>query len=226
LTLRLGAFNLSRVPNGETLENDFSQYQLVTEIEHRHTIRARPGTARLTLFRNRGNFSRFDDAIALGQATGASVDPSLTRRRMSRLGADINIEQEITDALGLFARAGIADGAIEPYDFTDIDRTVAVGGVLKGTRWGRGDDAVGFAAVANGISRDHQRYLDAGGIGVLVGDGKLPHPGAELIGEAYYDWQPVKGINVTLDYQFIANPAYNRDRGPANVFALRLHGAF
>ncbi len=131
----------------------------------------------------------------------------------------------MTGALGLFARAGIADGAIEPYDFTDIDRSVAVGGALNGKGWDRADDRIGFAAVVNGISRAHERYLDAGGIGVLVGDGKLPHPGAEMIAEAYYDWQPLRGVDVTLDYQFIADPAYNRDRGPANIVALRLHGA-
>ncbi len=225
-TLRLGAFNLSKVPNGETLESDFSQYQLDAEIEHRHSIAGHPGAVRVTLFRNRGNFSRFDDAIALAAATGGSVDPNLTRRRMTRPGADINVEQEVTDTLGLFARAGLADGAIEPYDFTDIDRTVAVGGALKGNGWGRADDTVGLAAVVNGISKAHERYLNAGGIGVLVGDGKLPHPGAEMIAEAYYDWQPLHGVNVTVDYQFIAHPAYNRDRGPANVLALRLHGAF
>ena len=132
----------------------------------------------------------------------------------------------MTDTLGLFARAGITDGAIEPYDFTDIDRTAAVGGALKGKGWGRADDTIGFAAVVNGISKAHERYLNAGGIGVLVGDGKLPHPGTEMIAEAYYDWQPLHGVNVTLDYQFIANPAYNRDRGPADVVALRLHGGF
>jgi len=225
-TLRVGAFNLSKIPNGETLERDFSQYQLDAEIEHRHQINGHPGAVRLTLFSNRGQFSRFDDAVALAQATGAPVDPVPTRRRMTRPGADINIEQEVSDTLGLFARAGIADGAIEPYDFTDIDRTAAVGGALKGTGWGRGNDAISFAAVVNGISKAHQRYLQAGGIGVLVGDGALPHPGAEMIGEAYYDWQSMRGVNVTLDYQFIANPAYNRDRGPANVLAVRLHGAF
>ena len=224
-TLRFGAFNLSKIPNGETLERDFSQYQLVGEIEHRHSLAGHPGAVRVTLFRNRGNFSRFDDAVALAAATGGPVDPSLTRRRMTRLGGDINIEQEVTDTLGLFVRAGITDGAIEPYDFTDIDRTAAIGGALKGKSWGRADDAIGFAAVIDTISKAHERYLDAGGIGVLVGDGKLPHPGAEMIAEAYYDWQPVRGVNVTLDYQFIANPAYNRDRGPANVLALRLHGA-
>ncbi|MDI1295158.1 MAG: carbohydrate porin [bacterium] len=126
----------------------------------------------------------------------------------------------------MFARAGVSDGAIEPYDFTDIDRTLAVGGALGGKAWGRPDDRIGFAGVINGISKAHERYLNAGGIGVLVGDGKLPHPGSEYIAEAYYNWQAVRGLNVTLDYQWIANPAYNRDRGPAKIAAVRLHGAF
>jgi len=145
---------------------------------------------------------------------------------MTRLGGDLNMEQELTATLGLFARAGISDGAIEPYDFTDVDRTASIGGTVKGKGWSRTDDGIGFAAIVNGISKAHQAYLQAGGIGVLVGDGQLPHPGAEAIAEAWYDWQPVHGANLTLDYQFIANPAYNRDRGPANVLALRLHGAF
>lgn len=225
-TLRLGGFNLSKVPNGETLERDFGQYQVDLEVEHRHRIAGHPGAVRLTVFRNRGRFGRFDDALMLASAAGGAPDTALVRRRMSRLGVSANVEQEVTDTLGLFVRAGLADGAIEPYDFTDIDRTIAVGGQLKGSGWGRSDDKIGFAAVVNGISREHQRYLDAGGIGVLVGDGKLPHPGAEAIAEAYYDVQAMKGINVTVDYQLIVNPAYNRDRGPANVLALRLHGSF
>ena len=225
-TFRPGAFNLSKVPNGETLERDFSQFQFVSEVEHRHSIAGHPGAVRVTMFRNRGNFSRFDDALALAAVTGRAVDPSLTRRRMSRTGGHINIEQEVTDTLGLFARAGISDGAIEPYDFTDIDRTVAAGGTLKGKSWGRPDDRIDLAAVVNGISKAHKRYLDAGGIGVLVGDAKLPHPGSEMIAEAYYDWHAARAIDVTLDYQFIGNPGYNRDRGPANVVAVRFHGAF
>lgn len=224
--LRFGAFNLSKVPNGEVLEHDFSQYQLDLEVEHRHQIGGHPGALRVTLFQNRGQFGRFDDALALANTTGEQADTALVRRRMSRPGVDVNVEQEVTDSLGLFARAGLNDGAIEPYDFTDIDRTVAIGGALKGTGWGRGDDTIGLAGVVNAISKEHERYLEAGGIGVLVGDGRLPHPGAEWIAEAYYDWQAIKGINVTLDYQLIANPAYNRDRGPANILAVRLHGAF
>jgi high affinity Mn2+ porin len=29
--------------------------------------------------------------------------------------------------LGIFARAGLANGDVEPYEFTDVDRTVAAG---------------------------------------------------------------------------------------------------
>ena len=97
---------------------------------------------------------------------------------------------------------------------------------VGGGRWGRKSDTVGLALIANGISRENQRYLAAGGLGVLVGDGQLPHPGTEAIGEVYYSWRPLQPVAVTADYQLVANPGYNRDRGPANIFALRLHGQF
>ena len=225
-TVRFGAFNLSKVPNGETLETGFGQYQLDAELEHRQSIGGHEGAVRLTLFRNRGRFSRYDDAVALAAATGQPVDPTLTRTRRTRMGASLDIEQAVSDSVGLFARAGIADGAIEPYDFTDIDRSVQLGAAIQGKAWHRPADRIGVAGVVNGISRAHQRYLDAGGLGVLVGDGRLPHPGPEYISELYYDFVPHRGTALTLDYQFVANPGYNRDRGPAHVFALRLHGAF
>ncbi|WP_294253477.1 carbohydrate porin [uncultured Sphingomonas sp.] len=225
-TLRAGLFNLSKVPNGETLERDFRQYQVDVEVEHRHMLGGQPGAIRVTGFRNRGQFGRFDDALALAAAQGQVADTALVRQRTTRTGIGVNAEQAVTSTLGLFARAGFADGSIEPYDFTDIDRTAQFGASLNGAGWGRANDRIGLVGIVNGISRAHQSYLDAGGLGVLVGDGKLPHPGSEAIAEAYYDWQPRKGFDVTLDYQFIANPGYNRDRGPANVFAVRFHGGF
>ncbi|WP_203311073.1 carbohydrate porin [Sphingomonas beigongshangi] len=225
-TLRVGAFNLSKVPNGETLESRFGQYQLDAEVEHRHTIDGQPGALRVTLFRNRGRFGRFDDALSLAAQTGDPIDTASVRRRQTRLGVAANAEQQLGDALGLFARAGVADGSIEPYDFTDIDRTAQLGMALKGAAWHRAADTVGVVAIVNGISRDHRAYLAAGGIGVLVGDGRLPHPGAEWIGETYYKFVAARGIETSLDYQLVVNPAYNRDRGPANIVAVRLHGAF
>ena len=225
-TLRLGAFNLSRVPNGETLETRFQQYQLDAEVEHRHSVSGRPGAVRVTLFRNRGAFGRFDDAVALAASTGTDADTAQVRRRRTRAGISFNGEQAVTDSLGVFVRAGTADGQVEPYDFTDIDRTGQMGLALRGGRWGRATDTVVAVFIVNDISRAHQRYLDAGGLGVLVGDGRLPHPGAEQIGEAYYKLVAAKGVEFTLDYQYIANPGYNRDRGPANILAVRAHGAF
>ncbi len=101
------------------------------------------------------------------------------------------------------------------------------GGVqLKGKRWGRDRDEVGVALIANDISGVRQRYLDAGGLGILVGDGRLPHPGPELIGETYYDLAVAGPFHVAADAQLIVNPAYNRDRGPVPVFAIRAHAQF
>ena len=225
-TARAGLFNLSRVPNGVALESDFSQNEIVVEGEHRHHIAGRDGAVRLTLFRNRGQFSRFDDAVALAATTGGPIDLALTRRRMTRAGIAFNAEQDVTANLGVFVRAGTTDGAIEAYDFTDIDRTLAIGGALKGKAWGRPQDTLAMARVVNGISAAHERFLAAGGMGVLVGDGQLPHPGDEQIIEAYYAFRPVVWAAITLDVQRITNPGYNRDHGPANVVGVRLHAGF
>jgi high affinity Mn2+ porin len=65
----------------------------------------------------------------------------------------------------------------------------------------------------------------AGGLGILVGDGQLPHPGPEQIIESYYSF-PIRSWQATVDYQFIANPAYNRDRGPVSIIGMRLHAQF
>ena len=225
-TLRAGLFNLSKLPNVPSLETDLSQYQLVSEVEHRHTIAGHAGAVRLALWANHGRFLKLADAIAVYTTTHTMPDPASLRRDQTRIGGQIDAEQELTANLGIFLRAGISDGSLETYDFTDIDRTLNLGAQLKGTGWGRADDRIGLAGVINGISHTRQTYLADGGLGVLVGDGRLPHPGNEMIVESYYDWQAVKGVNLTADYQFIANPGYNRDRGPAHVIALRLHGAF
>ncbi len=51
----------------------------------------------------------------------------------------------------------------------------------------------------------------------------VPHPGPEKIVETYYEGTLLPFLKVTLDYQYIANPAYNRDRGPVSVVAVRVH---
>jgi high affinity Mn2+ porin len=138
---------------------------------------------------------------------------------------NLNVEQQVAPDVGVFGRVGWAGGQVEPYEFTDVDHTVSAGLSFGGKRWHRANDTFGIAAVVNGISSEHIAYLQAGGLGILVGDGQLPHPGPEEIVETYYRL-PVKSWQVTADYQFIVNPAYNRDRGPVSVISLRLHAQF
>jgi high affinity Mn2+ porin len=225
-TLRGGVFNLSKVPNSEHLEYDFSQFQGIAEIEERHEIGGRKGAVKITGFLSRGRMGAFDDAVALAQATGAPPDIAAVRRYRSRTGVSVNLEQEVADNLGVFVRAGAAGGDVEPYEFSDIDRTAAAGLSLKGARWGRKDDTFGLAAVVNEISSAHQRFLAAGGTGILVGDGQLPHAGPEQILETYYDLAAYGPAHISLDYQAVNHPAYNRDRGPVSIAAVRLHAQF
>ena len=224
-TLRGGVFDLSIIPNDIELDPHFGQFQWVGEIERRYELWGQPGKLAVTGFLTRGRMGSFADAIALAAVTGGPADIAAVRHYNSRAGVSFNLEQQVTADLGLFARAGITNGNIEPYEFSDIDRTAAAGLALAGKSWGRPDDTVGLAGVINGISGVHQAYLNAGGLGILIGDGMLPHPAPERIVEAYYQL-PVSFFKLTLDYQFIVNPAYNADRGPASVVAARLHAQF
>jgi high affinity Mn2+ porin len=224
-TLRGGWFDLSVVPNSTDLDASFDQFQWVAEIERRYDLWGHPGKIAVTGFLSRGRMGSFQDAINLAQVTGGPANIAAVRKYQSRAGISMNVEQEITSDLGVFMRAGWADGNIEPYEFTDVDRTVAAGFSLKGKQWGRPDDTFGLAGIVNDISGVHQQFLNAGGLGILVGDGMLPHPSPEQIFETYYAF-PLLASTVTLDYQFIVNPAYNRDRGPVSVVGARMHLEF
>jgi len=166
------------------------------------------------------------DAIALGQATGTTPSTADVRRLRNKDGIGLNLEQQITTDLGFFARASMIQGDIEEDDFTDIDQSISAGLSLTGARWGRPDDTVGLAGVVNRISHDGKLYLEAGGLGGIIGDGQLPNAGPEQIIETYYSIPVFSFAHVTVDYQFIKNPAYNRDRGPVSIFGIRTHVEF
>jgi len=221
-TLRAGLFDLSIAPNQTALDPTFGQFQWVGEIERRYSIWDQPGKVAVTGFLTRGRMGSFEDAIQLAALTGGPANIAAVRQYQSRGGISMNLEQQLMPNVGFFARAGIADGNKEPYEFTDIDRTVAAGLSISGKKWGRDDDTFGIAGVVNGITSVHQAFLNAGGLGILVGDGQLPNPGTERILETYYSF-PVFASKVTLDYQLIVNPAYNRDRGPVSVLGFRVH---
>ena len=225
-TLRGGLFDLSNIPNSEHLEPGGHEFQIILEAERRHDLLGQPGKALITAFLSRARMGLLDEAVARARSTGTPVDIAAVRQYRGRVGMSFSFEQQLAADMGLFARGGVAGGNVETYEFTDIDRTVAIGLSLKGTRWTRARDTVGVAAIVNGISAARERYLDAGGLGVLIGDGQLPRPGPEQILETYYSAAVVSQSFLTLDYQRVVNPGYNRDRGPASIFALRVHAQF
>ena len=225
-TLRTGLFALSRIPNTTKLDTGFGQFEMVAEAEERHAWWGRPGKLKLLGFINRGRMGAYRDAVRLGQASGQTPDTALVRRYASLPGAAVNLEQQISNTLGVFARVSFNDGSKEAYEFTEINRSLALGLSLKGADWGRPDDVAGLAAVINGLSRPARAYFAAGGMGILIGDGQLPHYGGESIIEAYYNAQITDWLAAGADYQLVVNPAYTRDRGPVSILGARLHAQF
>jgi high affinity Mn2+ porin len=225
-TWRAGVFDLSNVPNSAHLEPALHEFQLLGELERRHEIGGRPGRVQLTAFDSRGRMGLLDEAVSAAAASGMPVDIAAVRSFRSRLGVSASLEQQLAPDLGLFARLGKAAGNVETFEFTDLDRAIEAGGSLQGNSWGRAHDTLALAAMLNGISAARERYLDAGGLGIVVGDGRLPHPGAEKIVETYYQAALRDWLRVTGDYQWVGNPAYNRDRGPVSILALRVHLQF
>jgi high affinity Mn2+ porin len=121
-----------------------------------------------------------------------------------------------------FIKASWNDGKNETWAFTEIDRSIATGFLLEGSLWKRKNDNLGIAMVVNGLSNDHKQYLSLGGYGFIIGDGKLNYATEQTI-ELYYSLNVWKKIFITPDYQFVNHPAYNKDRGPVHLVALRLH---
>jgi high affinity Mn2+ porin len=224
-TFRAGVFDGPVVPNSTDLDPSFGQFQMVGEIERRYELWGQPGKILFTGYLTRARMGNFTEAVQLAALTGAPADLSLVRSYTSKTGISANLEQQILPGVGLFARAGYTPGNLEAYAFTDDDATLAGGTSVSAKFWGRPSDTLAIAGVLNTISKAHEAYLAAGGYTALIGDGALPNPGPEKILEAYYTL-PVYSWQLTFDYQFIANPAYNRDRGPVSVVATRLHSQF
>jgi len=225
--LRVGRFIQPKLPNQQQLDRDiFSHYGDQIELEHSHMLGGQPGTVRLLAFHNRTRMSRFQDALNFAASTGTTPDINAVRTDVQgKSGFGINIEQAVNDDVGLFLRASRADGKTETYAFTEIERSLSGGVLVKGRSWGRADDTLGVAFARNGLSSVHRRYLEAGGVGFFIGDGSLNYR-PEMIYETFYNIKVAKAAWLTFDWQYIRNPAYNADRGPVNVGSVRLHTEF
>lgn len=226
---RIGRMTGPKAPN--MLPTDFQiakHYGDQVEVERAHTLLGQPGKLRLLAWRNRAVLSTFKDALDYLKANpDADRQAILAVRKGEKIkyGAGINIEQAINDDLGFFLRAMKADGRTETYAFTETDGSIAVGFALKGAAWGRGMDTLGVGQAYNTLSADRRKYLEAGGISFFIGDGALNYKPEQLF-EIYYSLNVWKNTFLSADYQRMRNPAYNADRGPADFFAVRLHGEF
>jgi high affinity Mn2+ porin len=167
----------------------------------------------------------YADALGMPATTANYPDITQTRRVRTNYGGVFNIEQAITADLGVFSRASWSPGEVEIVGWTDVHRALSVGTVLKGTSWSRPDDRIGVAGVIEALSPVGRRYFTAGGMGILIGDGTMTYR-EEQIFETYYAYKVNRFTTVTFDYQHIANPAYNADRGPVSFYSARLHAEF
>ena len=234
-TLRYGFFQLPNQRNGFTAEGQFlvipgestagdgsflRSWGMVVEQERRYGVKDHPGTVRLLAYVNQGRFGSYRAALS---APGTDID--LTHAYRHEYGFGLNAEQEITKNVGVFSRLGWNDGHSEAWMFADANYTASLGASVKGAAWRRPEDTVGLAGVWSGISRNNRLFLQAGGTGILDGDGALSYS-AEKVMEMYYDCKIAKHLHGALDYQFVANPAFNNARGPVSVFGTRLHWEF
>ena len=220
---RAGYFLLPDQPNGANFDTRLGRRgQYIGELELRHDQFDLPGKLRLIAWFSRGYSGSFGE-VNYNPLYGGDI--TLTRRGRPGNGFVVNVEQALTADLGFFARLSWRNGHNEIMSFTDIDRAFSAGLVQKGTPWGRPKDKVGMAFAVNALNSGYRIFLTNGGLGINIGDGYLTYR-RESVFETYYALNLNEWSTLTFDYQHIANPGYNADRGPASVFALRLHTEF
>ncbi len=227
-TFRFGEALLSKRANGMTLQKNLQNAHSENfEFEVRpHLLPGRESAVRLLTFMNYANMGDYHHAIDLFLA-GKTPTPEIGAHPQQvalKYGFAMNAEQEFTDDLRGFVRAGWNEGQHESWNYTEVDQTVAFGADLRGKLWSRPRDKFGIAFVGNGISHNHREYLALGGLGFLLGDGKLTY-GPEKVMESYYNFPiPIlRGFFGAFDIQYIDNPGYNRARGPVANLSARLH---
>jgi high affinity Mn2+ porin len=182
------------------------------------------GAVRVLAYGNYAHMGLYREAV-IHYFEGITPTPEITsveRFGALKYGVDFNVEQSVTRDLRVAARFGWNEGQHESFAYTEDDQTFIVGGDYSGTAWKRKLDKVGVAFVTNAIKKDHQNYLKFGGLGFLLGDGRLNYAREDDL-EAYYNVHIWRGLYGALGNTFIEHPGYNQDRGPVDVEGARIH---
>jgi len=227
--IRFSSVAVPRIANYHLLEYKFPKAHSETvEFEHKISINERSGNAQLIFSNTHSKAPSYKDGInalatndnfLLDVIAGDAENNSYGGKKF---GLGLSLEQELTNDIGFFSRVGWNDGKYASWAFTEIDQTFTAGLSVKGSWWKRSEDVFGIAVANNGISSGHRNFLKDGGYGFIIGDGKLNY-GHETIIESYYNAKLLKFLWLSFDYQFVNNPAYNKERGPVHVFGLRGH---
>jgi len=227
--IRFGEMLMPKVANGIRLDLTLrkSRAENIETEFRRNFLPGKQGTLRLLSYINHANMGSYREAI---NAFLAGIDPvpDITAHRRPgtvKYGFGLNFEQPLNDIVRVFGRTGWNEGHKESFAYTEVDNTLELGADFKATLLKRKEDKIGAAFTTNGISRDHQEYLALGGLGFLLGDGRLNY-GREQIFEGYYNFHLWRGVFTAFDLQAIAHPSYNRDRGPVIVPGIRFHVDF
>jgi high affinity Mn2+ porin len=117
-TIRAGVFDMSQAPNTNALSHGFGQGQFVAELEERHKVWDQPGKLKFLYWLTRGNLGTYLDAISLGSATGQTPSTGAVRRFRTKDGFGLNLEQQLTPDIGIFARASVK---IPKYQYVGFD---------------------------------------------------------------------------------------------------------
>ena len=229
--IRLSSVLVPRKANGLQLDYKITKAHSETvEIEKSFKTK-RPTVIRLLVFHSVSQAPTYSTTLTeVKNGDSSSVDVYTGEKEWKiyggvKYGFGVNAEKEIKNTAGVFLKASWNDGKTATWAFTEIDRSISAGIQIKGNSWKKPNDNLGVAEVVNGISKDHQAFLNAGLYGFIIGDGKLNYT-PEAITEIYYKTKIASSLFVTADYQFVKNPAYNKDRGPVHVFAIRGHLEF
>jgi high affinity Mn2+ porin len=198
----------------------------VFEGERRYSLGTHPGAVRVLGYLNHTDSGSYGDAVGLAGQTGTTPDVTAVRHAGTlKYGFGLNIEQQISRDVGVFSRLGWSDGKTQDFAFTAIDRLASGGLSVRGTKWKRKDDVAATSFTASGISGVHALYLARGGLDFLIGDGRLNYA-PEYVWESYYNAHLFRGLFATFNLQHVGNPAFNHDRGPVWIEAIRLHMEF
>lgn len=221
---RLGAFQVTRSQGGDQLDERVGRgWQVIGEVDRFWWAGRHPGALRLLLGASRVRGARYDDLTRILQDSVG--DENRFRPYRTKAMAALNIEQQVNDSLGVFARLGWNDGGAQNFMFTEMDWSVSAGISVNGWTWERSADTLGIGFNLGGLHGPQRRFLAAGGAGFILGDGRLNYA-PEAAFEAFYDVGLTPGLHAAFDLQLVLNPGYNADRGPVPIAALRLRAAF